>query len=306
MSDDIIANAPQGRMGKLQVVDVKGVQTTYHDAGQGEVILLVYGGNFGGSGGSTHGWDMNFGPLSKHHRVVAVDRLGQGYTAAPLRDEDYTMAAVVEHIADFIRALQLPPVHIVGHSRGGYVTTRLTLQYPELVKSLTIVTSGTLSPRISMNEVALSGMPPMKSGRDTARWMLEHYAYDRTVVTEEWMDRTVEVQNLPHIRQSVRDIGERDLMNRYFAPGLAQDKRETHTWLAQGRLQRPTHIMWALRDPTVVPEGAYDLFDTVRKHNRHVEVTMFNQAGHIPFREYADHFNAHLASYVDQVSGSHV
>jgi pimeloyl-ACP methyl ester carboxylesterase len=306
MSEQCIANAPQGRMGKLKMIEVKGVVTAYHDAGHGETILFVYGGNFGGGGNSTHSWDQNFGALSKRHRVVAVDRLGQGYTAAPLRDEDYTMAAVVEHIADFIRALKLPPVHIVGHSRGGYITTRLTLLYPELVKSLTIVSSGTLSPRDALNEVALGGAPPAKSGRDGARWMLQNYSYDPDCVTEEILDRSTEAQQLPHIRQSVRDITERKLMSRYFAPGLAQDKRETHTWLDQGRLQRPTQILWALKDPTVAPEGAYDLFNTIRKHNRHVELLMFNQSGHMLFWEYAEFFNSQLASFVDHVSDNHV
>jgi pimeloyl-ACP methyl ester carboxylesterase len=301
-----IADAPEGRMGKLKMVDVKGVTTAYHDTGQGETILFVFGGHFGSGGNSTHSWDHNFGPLSRRHRVVAVDRLGQGYTAPPLSDEDYTMAAVVEHIANFIRVMKLPPVHIVGHSRGGYAVTRLTLLYPELVKSLTIVCSGTLSPRAALNEVALGGAPPAKTGRDHARWVMQHFSHDPDVVTEEILDRVTEVQQLPHWRQTVRDITERNLMSRYFVPGLGRDKRETHIWLAQGRLQRPTQIMWALNDPTVSPDGAYDLFDTIRKHNRHVELMMFNKSGHMAFWEYPEHFNAQLAGFVDQVSCNHV
>ena len=58
------------------------------------------------------------------------------------------MQAVVRHAAGFIRALGLPPVHIVGHSRGAYAAIRLTLENHDLVRSVTIVNTGTLSPGV--------------------------------------------------------------------------------------------------------------------------------------------------------------
>ena len=91
-------------------------------------------------------WNRNFDALAERFHVVAFDKLGQGHTDNPPND-DYTMNAVVQHANGFIRALGLSDVHLAGHSRGGYLVCRLTLEQPELVASCTIVDSNTLRAR---------------------------------------------------------------------------------------------------------------------------------------------------------------
>src|SRR5436305_14220774 len=137
---------------KTMLVD--GVETSYHVAGSGEPIVFIYGGNFGtaDSAPSAHAWNLNFVPLSERYQSVVFDKIGQGWTGNPLRDEDYSMAATVRHAAAFIKEMKLPPAHLVGHSRGGFCAVRIALEYPQLVRSVTIVSSGTLSPRVSTND----------------------------------------------------------------------------------------------------------------------------------------------------------
>ena len=75
-------------------VDVDGIDTRYYEAGQGEPIVFIYGGNFGSadSASSAPVWSLNFLPLSERFKVIALDKLGQGHTGNPKRNEDYTMA----------------------------------------------------------------------------------------------------------------------------------------------------------------------------------------------------------------------
>ena len=70
--------------------------------------------------------------------LVAIYKLGEGYTDNPRRDEDYTMDAVVQHAYKTLRILGIDSAHLIGHSRGGYLTCRLTVEHPELVKSCVI------------------------------------------------------------------------------------------------------------------------------------------------------------------------
>jgi 2-hydroxy-6-oxonona-2,4-dienedioate hydrolase len=240
-------------------------------------------------------------PLAQKFQVVAFDKIGQGFTGNPSRDEDYTMAAVVRHAAAFIGALKLPPAHIVGHSRGGYAGTRLALEYPHLVRSLTIVSSGTLSPRVSTNEVALSKCPHPPFTRESARWIYEGYCFKPSTVTDDWIEIVFEVLQLPKYRHSVKKIVDEQLGSRVFLPELAKQKRETLQWLREGRLQRPTQIIFGRNDPTVAIEGAFDLFDVIAEHQRKTELHIFNQAGHFSYREHPERFNALLGDFVDLV-----
>ena len=144
-------------------VDVQGIRTRYFDQGQGEAILLLHGSFFGETFSSdcSANWSENFQGLAEFARVVAVDRLGQGYTDNPKRIEDYTMKAVGEHVRQFVRKLDLGPVHIVGHSRGGYVACRATLDYPEMIKTCVIIDSGTLAPGTTpMHEIMVDAPKP--------------------------------------------------------------------------------------------------------------------------------------------------
>ena len=65
------------------------------------------------------------------------------------------MAASVRHFAGFLKALGGGPFNLVGHSRGGYVVARTTLDYPRLVESCVLIDSNTASPGPGRNETCL-------------------------------------------------------------------------------------------------------------------------------------------------------
>ncbi|SMH32765.1 alpha/beta fold hydrolase [Mesorhizobium australicum] len=286
-------------------IDVGGIRTAYHDLGSGEqTIVFVYGGNFGGAEASSSAavWSLNAGPLSEKYRVVVPDKIGQGYTDVPERDEDYVMSRVVRHIADFIRAMKLPPVHIVGHSRGGFASARLTMEYPELVRSLSIVSSGTLSPGVGTNEVTLANPPFPPFTRESARWVYENYCHNPETVTEEWLDVVMDVLSQPVYRKGVSKMVEEKLGVRLFLPDLARYKRETLAWINEGRLQRPTQIVWGFNDRTVVAERGVEMFNMISAHERRTTLNLVNKAGHFVYREHPDRFNALLDAFVSLYS----
>ena len=282
-----------------QWIDVAGIRTRYHEAGSGEPIVFIYGGNFGtaDSTSSSYTWNLNLKPLAHRFRTIALDKLGQGYTDNPRHDGDYTMAAVVRHAAQFLEAMGLPPVHLVGHSRGGYAATRLTLEYPHLVRSLTIVNSGTLGGGVGTNEVVLGGCPYPPGTPEGVRWVYEGYSHNPGVVTQEWVDEVMAVLRTDKHQVAVRKMSGEGLSARQFLPRLAEDKRETLQWLSEGRLQRPTQLIWGYNDRTAEISRGLDLFKRITAHDRHAQLHIINKSGHFPFREHPGEFNRILADF---------
>jgi len=286
---------PEGRW-----IDVAGTRTRYFEAGTGEPVVFIYGGNFGMADGasSAYTWSLNLQPLAQAgYRAIAFDKLGQGETGNPVRDEDYTMQAVVDHAAAFLRALDLPPVHLVGHSRGGYAATRLTLQHQDAVRTLTIVNSGTLSPGVGTNEVVLCNPPHPRGSQEAVRWVYENYSHDASVVTDEWVEAVMRILALDKYRHSVQKMAVEGLAERVFLPELARQKGQTLHWLEEGRLQRPVQIVWGYNDRTAVLERGMELFRTVSRHQRDAQFHVINTSGHFPFREHPAQFNALLARF---------
>jgi pimeloyl-ACP methyl ester carboxylesterase len=289
-----IATMPPGRW-----LDVDGVRTWYCEAGRGAPVVFVYGGNFGmgDSASGAYTWNLTMAPLADRFRVIAFDKLGQGFTGNP-KDDEYTMSAVVRHAAAFIRALNLPPVHLVGHSRGGYAAMRVALENHELVRSITVVNSGTLSPGIGTNEPVLTRPPFPRGTPECVRWVYENYSFSPRIVTDEWVSAVMQILAQPKYQETVRKMEEGKLASKLFLPGLARDKRETLQWLMDGRLQRPTQVVWGFNDRTAVLDRGIELFRMIAQHDRSTQFHVINESGHFPFREHPARFNALLARFV--------
>ncbi len=133
-------------------------------------------------------------------------------------------------------------MHLVGHSRGGYAAVRLALEDHAIVKSVTIVNSGTLSPGVGTNEVVLSRPPFPRGSRECVRWVYVNYSFS-AIVTEEWVDVVMETLALPKYQESIKKMEGEKLATKLFLPELARQKRDTLQWLAEGRLQRPVQVV---------------------------------------------------------------
>ena len=285
-------------------IDVNGTRTRYFEKGSGEVLVLFHGGLFGTTDAcdSAIGWELNFDNLAQWFHVIAVDKLGQGYTDNPKSDDDYTMAAVVRHAYEFLMKMKLENVHLVGHSRGGYLVGRLTLEHPELIRSCIIVDSGTLSPGPSKTEFIMANAPKPRLTRESQRWVFEHYSYSDKHITETWLDAAVQIANLPKYQKAVRKMEDQGLKRSRFQPQLALEKEETLNWIMQGQLKTPTLLVWGYNDPTASLKRGQYLFELIADSVPISEMHVINQAGHFCYREQPETFNQVIRGFVEKCS----
>jgi pimeloyl-ACP methyl ester carboxylesterase len=87
--------------------------------------------------GSSRNWDRLAAVLAGHGAGNAVDLPGSGLSA-PSRNRG-SVAADARLVARLISLSGGEPVHLVGNSRGGMVATVLAAEFPELVRTLTLI-----------------------------------------------------------------------------------------------------------------------------------------------------------------------
>jgi pimeloyl-ACP methyl ester carboxylesterase len=100
---------------QCRTVLVDGLITSYLEAGQGDPVVLLHGGEFGVS--AELGWERNIAALAVHHRVLAPDMLGFGGTAKVIDFND-GRGMRIRHIARFCEVLGVESAHFVGNSMG--------------------------------------------------------------------------------------------------------------------------------------------------------------------------------------------
>ncbi|MBQ5948494.1 alpha/beta fold hydrolase [Massilia sp. ST3] len=114
-----------------------GVRLPYVAHGAGEPLLFVHGSlcDYRYWSPQTHALSAGFLciSVSLSHYWPAQDAGAKG---------DFNWRAHVAELAEFITAMHLGPVHLVGHSRGGCVAFQLARAHPALVKTLTLADPG--------------------------------------------------------------------------------------------------------------------------------------------------------------------
>lgn len=281
-------------------VDVDGIRTRYFEKGEGEPMVLVHGGHMGTFAADlADDWDTNFDALSRHYRVYALDKLGMGFTDNPKTDDGYTIQAQTDHVSRFMETLGIGPAHLCGHSRGGYLVTRLALQHPEQCRSCIIVDSGTLSPGAGRNEIVHADPPLPLRSRECHRWVFERYSYSPACVTEGWLDIAVEAAHTPKYEEAVRKMSDEGLLTTKFLPGLQRDLEETHRWLLDRGLQRPTLMLWGYNDPTAPLSQGMALMEFLTVRERRTYLHIFNESGHFCYREHPEAFNAAVRAFTE-------
>jgi pimeloyl-ACP methyl ester carboxylesterase len=116
--------------------------------GAGPKLLLTHG-----LGDAAATWDPIVPGLAKRCAVTTWDLRGHGASPRPAEPRQYSQGLAIGDLEAVVERTGAP-LHLVGHSLGGYLSLWLALHQPELVRSLTLIGSG----------------PGFRDGRARRRW----------------------------------------------------------------------------------------------------------------------------------------
>ena len=241
---------------------------SYTEQGAGPVALFVHGVLLNG-----HLWRHQLEDLSDVRRCIAVDLLAHGDTEIG-PDQDVSVTANAKMLKEFLDALNIDRVDLVGNDSGGGIAQIFAALYPERVRSLTLTDCDThdnwppeaFKPFLAM--AAAGGLPGTleailadKSVYRSAQALGPAYEHPEKV-----SDDSIEKYLRPLVRTGQRT---RDL-ERFLA---AFDNR--HTVAIEARLktlQAPTLIVWGTDDVYFDLKWSHWLADTIPGARRRVEL----------------------------------
>lgn len=279
--DEITARIVEGAGGVPLVVQSWGNP-------DGIPVLMLHGFSFGASA-----FKYQTGPIAQELYFVAPDLRGHGLSGKPWQPEAYAGTRVwADDIAAVVEAFGLEDPVIVGWSFGGYVTMNYLRHCTANDCAAGIVLVGSLAglvPRPPPPDPNDTGMPPPQGDAradnyqqlfDGAAWVARVMSFAPPSEEDLLQKQLTIVMMPPHVRRAMA--------------GLSLDNQDL-----VDELQLPVLFMHGDKDGSVPASSVEDAIAALPDGRDRV----FPNAGHSPFEEASDAFNAALLTYARSVRG---
>ncbi|MDN5201551.1 alpha/beta fold hydrolase [Fulvivirgaceae bacterium BMA10] len=108
----------------------------YREFGEGDPIIILHG-----LFGASDNWMSVAKQLANNYKIYLVDQRNHGNS---FKSDVFNYQVMADDLFSFIRENQIKEPILLGHSMGGKVSMKFSIQYPDLLKKLIVVD---ISPR---------------------------------------------------------------------------------------------------------------------------------------------------------------
>ena len=244
---------------RSRYVMANGVRTHYWEAGNdGPPVIALHGGGAGSSGMAGMGPLLD--RLADKARMIAPDSIGgfgltDAYAPAP-----YGLMSRVKHTADFIDALCLPKVSLIGNSQGAWAAAQYAILHPDRVEKLVLISSLTIAASLNISQrptEALKALNYYDGTREGMRRILQALIIDPKRITDKLIEERQSAATRPGALESFRAFGRATAafrQNPLFA--LQNDMTRSLPVLTK---TIPTIFIWGDSDTFALPETGREI-----------------------------------------------
>ncbi len=261
-----------------------GIKTNFHYAGEGtpgsSTVLLIHGSGPGVTAWAN--WRLTIPELAKRSRVLAPDLVGFGYTERP-DGIQYGLDAWVTHAIGVLDALNIEQADVVGNSFGGAIALALAIRHPKRVRKLVLMGSVGIPFPITPALDAVWGYEPSPQ---TMRGLLDLFAFDRTLATDELAELRYRASIQPGFQESFAAMF--PAPRQRWVDALASDYADIMA------LPHDTLIVHGRDDQVIPPDNALRLNHLISRSQAHI----FGRCGHWVQIEHATRFNRLVGDFL--------
>lgn len=272
-------------MSDRHCVQVDGLRTGYLEAGTGDPVVLLHGGEFGAN--AEIGWEHTIDALARRYRVLAPDMLGFGESAKVV---DFTdgRGMRIRHIARFCEVMGIDSAHFVGNSMGAInLLVDATSESPVLpVRSVVAICGGGEIQRNEHVSALYDYDATFEGMRRIIRALFHAESYP---ADDDYVKRRFESSIAPGAWESLAAA-------RFRRPGLEPPPAPSSA-RAYDRITVPTLIVEGGADKLLPPGWAAEIAGQISG----ARAAVVDDAGHCPQIEQPEALNALLLDFFEGI-----
>lgn len=211
--------------------------------------------------------------LAQGYAVCAIENLGAG---GAHREQPFEFQDFIDHILNIWQQTQISQCHLVGFSMGGVISQMCAIQYPQKVRSLTLVST--------FSGVHTSPRPT--GNNNTNLWHHpEHYLSKRYA------------KKYPHFLSALT----KDLNRKKTDPQIVQQSSyqkqafiSVPTPVPHNRIMAPTLIIHGDEDAIISSSSAQEIADGIPNST----VKIYQGCGHLPLVESPDKLMDDMTAFI--------
>jgi esterase len=269
---------------QAKAMQANGYEVAFVERGTGPAVVLVHG-----TVTDYRYWAAQMEPLGSSHRVIALSLRHFYPERWDGKGSDFSVEQHARDLATFIKGLNVGPVHLVGHSRGGDVALLLAKAEPSLLRTLTLADPAPLEALLPKTPEAAAEANTRRTFISAAIERLEQGDIDGGL--ERFIDGVVATgawtASPEPFRQSVRE-------NAWSIKSLLTDAQASFTCTDAAAIKAPVLLITGERSPR--PYGV--MLEALSSClTRHTKVTIPN-AAHTMNRANPQAFNAAVLDFL--------
>jgi len=262
---------------------VMGVDTHFHDAGDGPPLLLLHGSGPGVSAWSN--WRAIYDAFSQRYRVIAPDQIGFNKTQ-PEGEVTYGRKLWTEHALALMDELGIERYSVIGNSMGGAIALSLAAARPDSIDRIVVMGTMGIGGEIPAGLAEVWGYDPSP---EAMRRLVELFAYDQSIVTDELIQMRYQASAEPTVRDAFAAMFPEPRQNGVDDLALSEEEL--------GSITQPVLLAHGYHD-RIVPlrDTSLPLMDVLPDAQLHA----FGQSGHWVMIEQPRAFTAAVLAFLEE------